>query len=188
MGDFKVYVHKNKINGKMYVGITHHADPNKRWLNGKGYFRNKHFFDAIQKYGWNNFEHIIVADRLKRDEACEIERALISKYDTQNKAYGYNITDGGEFYHHSEESKRLMSENRRGKGLKRFSEDHKRKIREHHGGGAEHKCVRCLETSEIFESINAAARHVNISKKMISNCCNNVPHYNTAGGYHWEFV
>ena len=33
-----VYLHINKINGKIYVGITKYADnPNRRWMNGNGY-------------------------------------------------------------------------------------------------------------------------------------------------------
>ena len=189
MDDFIVYMHINQINGKRYVGITHHSsNPNKRWINGKGYFRNKHFADAINRYGWENFKHIIVAEGLTKQTACDLEQELISKYNTQDRDCGYNITNGGEYFRHSEESKRKMSQNRKGKGLHAFSEEHRRKIKENHAGGYENKKVRCVETDQIFESINAAARYMNKSKKMISNCCNNVPHYNTAGGYHWEFI
>ena len=32
------YLHKNKFNNKVYVGITHYINnPNRRWINGKGY-------------------------------------------------------------------------------------------------------------------------------------------------------
>lgn len=185
---FTVYMHINKVNGKRYVGITHFENLNRRWSNGKGYFRNKHFSDAIKKYGWDNFEHLIIDEKLPKDIACAMEKALIRKYDTQNKEKGYNITDGGEYYHHSPESKALMSKNRKGKGLQKFSEEHKRKLRENHGGGAESKKVVCVETGAIYESINDAAKAIGKNKKMISNCCRNVPHYNTAGGYHWQFL
>ena len=188
MSDFSVYMHINKINGKRYVGITHHKNLNIRWINGKGYFRNKHFSDAINKYGWDSFEHIVVESGLSKEQACEIERRLIKEYDTQNKYKGYNITDGGEYFHHSEESKKLMSKNRKGKGMRQFSEEHKHKLRENHSGGVEKKKVLCIETGIIYESINDAARAVNINKKLISNCCRNVPHYNTAKGYHWRFA
>jgi group I intron endonuclease len=188
MNDFTVYMHINKVNGKRYVGITHFKNLNRRWINGKGYFRNKHFADAIQKYGWNNFEHLIIEQGLDKESACELERRLIKEYDTQNKMKGYNITDGGEFFRHTEESKKLMSLNRKGKGLHVFSEEHKRKISEHHGGGNDKKQVLCVETGMIYESINDAARAFECNKKLISNCCRKIPHYNTAKGYHWEFV
>ncbi len=188
MNDFSVYMHVNKINGKRYIGITHYKNPNKRWINGRGYFRNEHFARAIEKYGWDNFDHIVVKQNLDKKAACALERELIAKYGTQDKAKGYNITDGGEFFHHTEESKRLMSERRKGKGLHEFSEEHRRKLSENHGGGTDKKKVLCLETGIVYESINDAARALNITKKMISNCCRKIPHYNTAKGYHWEFV
>lgn len=179
-------MHKNKVNGKVYVGITS-TDVKKRWLNGRGYYKNKHFNDAIKKYGWDNFEHIIIYENIPRDMACEIEKELITKHKSNNKRYGYNITSGGEHFIHSEESKRLMSEHRKGHGLHVFSDEHKRKIKEHHAGGTPKKKVICIETKVIYESINDAARKNGVSKKLISNCCRKVPHYITGAGYHWEF-
>ncbi len=187
-GTFTVYMHKNKINGKRYVGITKYADPNERWKNGRGYYRNKHFFDSILKYGWDNFDHEIVTKCLSREEAEQMEIDLIRKLDLCNKEKGYNINSGGKYFSHSEESRALMSKNRKGKGRVKRSAETCRKISEHHGGGAEKKSVRCVETGETFESIQAAAKSKGLSKKIVSNCCRKVVHYNTAGGYHWELV
>ena len=64
-----VYCHINKINNKTYVGITSKKNPYERWRNGKGYADTPHFGAAIKKYGWDNFEHIIIASSLTEDEA-----------------------------------------------------------------------------------------------------------------------
>ena len=65
-----VYTHTNKINGKKYVGQTCQI-PEKRWKNGNGYKRNPYFYNAIQKYGWDNFEHQILASDLTLEEASQ---------------------------------------------------------------------------------------------------------------------
>lgn len=45
-----VYKHTNKINNKIYIGITKYGDnPNIRWRNGMGYTSNKKFFSDILK-------------------------------------------------------------------------------------------------------------------------------------------
>lgn len=187
MNNYLVYVHRNKINGKRYVGITS-GNPIRRWNNGFGYFRNKHFSDAIKKYGWDNFEHIIVLSGLSKDKACEEEQRLIKEFETQDKNKGYNLTSGGEHFKHSEESKRLMSANRKGKNTGPFSAEHIARIKAHHAGGGEKKAVFCVETGKRYECINDAARDTGINKKQISGCCRRQVHYNTAGGYHWRYA
>ena len=182
-----VYMHVNKTNGKRYVGITS-GPPSMRWAKGRGYYRNKHFIDAIEKYGWDGFDHIIVAEGLPRDEACEIERDLIKKYETTNKNKGYNLTSGGEHFKHSVESRAKMSQNRKGKKTGPFSEEHKRLIKLHHAGGNKGVPVLCVETQTIYQSINDASRATGINKKGISGCVRGVKHYNTAGGFHWSNV
>ena len=89
-----VYIHINKINGKMYVGQTC-VKPEKRWNNGNGYKQCSYFYRAIQKYGWDNFEHEIIASNLTKDEADNFERLLINKLDLLNINKGYNLQDGG---------------------------------------------------------------------------------------------
>lgn len=93
-------------NGKVYIGITKQA-PNKRWLNGLGYEHNNYFFKAIKKYGWQNIKHEILFNNLNEKEAKEKEIELIKYYKSNQREYGYNITNGGDGVHgfkHTEET------------------------------------------------------------------------------------
>lgn len=95
-GTHCVYIHTNKINGKMYVGQTIRGDnPNRRWANGNGYITQKYFYRAIQKYGWDNFDHEVIASNLTKEEADNFEILLIKQLKTYDKNYGYNATLGG---------------------------------------------------------------------------------------------
>lgn len=89
--DYCVYIHTNKINGKKYVGQTC-QEPEKRWKNGKGYHNNIYFTRAIQKYGWDNFEHEIIKCNLTKEEADDIEKLLIKELNTLNPN-GYNAKE-----------------------------------------------------------------------------------------------
>lgn len=90
---WSVYVHTNRFNNKHYVGVTH-KQPEKRWQNGYGY-KTQPFFNAIQKYGWENFDHEIVAGNLTKDEALNFEQLLIEKLDSFIWSNGYNASIGG---------------------------------------------------------------------------------------------
>lgn len=186
MNEYVVYAHINKINGKKYIGITA-DDPPKRWANGSGYRRNKHFNDAIKKYGWDNFHHLIIVSGLDESEACEIERAMIRRHKSNDKRFGYNITDGGEHFQHSDESKKLMNARRKGKGRVKRTAEQIEHMKANHKGGGKKRSVICKESGQKYGSINDAARATGINKKQISGCCRHVVHYNTAGGLHWEF-
>lgn len=89
-----VYLHINRINKKIYVGITKFSDPNKRWGNGRGYRKNVVFNRAIKKYGWNNFDHIILFRGLSKCAASIIESLLIKRYSKRDTCY--NIASGGQ--------------------------------------------------------------------------------------------
>lgn len=92
--NYCVYIHINKINCKKYIGIS--SDVAKRWSNkGKNYY-DQVFGLAIQKYGWDNFEHKIIKENISKEEACKLEQDLIKKYNTRNKEFGYNRSDGGD--------------------------------------------------------------------------------------------
>jgi group I intron endonuclease len=92
---FTVYMHVNKLNNKKYVGITCQP-PKKRWRRGKCYSGSPHFYRAIQKYGWDNFDHLILASGLSETEAKQMEIDLIEKYKLRNPKFGYNLAAGGQ--------------------------------------------------------------------------------------------
>ncbi len=67
-----LYYYENKINGKMYIGQTDkktlEARAGKDQIQYKGC---KAFYNAIQKYGWNNFIGTIfqvVATQIEADQ------------------------------------------------------------------------------------------------------------------------
>lgn len=83
------------------------------------------------------------------------------------------------------------SEVKKGKKLPPFSEEHKRKISEAKKGKLinrkdQSKKVLCVETGEIFESMNDAERKAGISNSHISAVCNGKR--KSAGGFHWKFL
>lgn len=106
---YSIYAHINKINGKMYIGQTA-VKPEERWKNGKAYNNSRYFANAIKKYGWDSFIHIVIYSNLTKEQAAIIEEELISRYDTTNRAKGYNIRYGGIHSRYSEESKLLISQ------------------------------------------------------------------------------
>lgn len=132
---YVVYAHINKVNGKMYIGITGQEDPNLRWLNGLGYSESPMFNNAIRKYGWDSFSHVILCNGLNLMEAEETEKFMIMFFDTQNRDKGYNRAAGGQGafgVKWTDDQKKRMSERISGKGHpnygKHMSEETKRKI------------------------------------------------------------
>lgn len=85
-------------------------------MNGRGYKHSSHFYNAIQKYGWDNFDHEIIAEGLSEEEAQQMEMDYIKKYNTQDKRFGYNISRGGEWREYSEEAKQRLSKLFKGPG------------------------------------------------------------------------
>lgn len=145
---YTIYEHKNKINGKCYIGVTKQK-PITRWANGRGYIHNKHFNDAIQKYGWDNFEHNIIMQIQDEEIAFEIEKYLIQKFDLTNPDKGYNLSEGGR----QRGPSRFEKITEWAQTHKKFGED-----------AVQSKKVKCIETGDIFGSITEAERWSGSSK------------------------
>ena len=138
MKKFYVYVHTCP-NGKRYVGCTTQTKPEYRWgRNGEGYRYNKHFYSAILKHGWDNFEHEVFEVE-SEEEMYRKEVELISFYHSNDPKYGYNNSVGGEKsalgYKHSEESRKKMSEALKGK-----PKPHSEEARKHMSEAAKKRC------------------------------------------------
>ena len=98
---YNIYKHTNLINNKSYIGITSQKCQNRWGINGKGYELQPKFYNAIQKYGWDNFQHDILYTDLNKETALKIESELIKKYNTIEN--GYNVSPYGNI-----ESKRII--------------------------------------------------------------------------------
>lgn len=116
---FSVYVHWIEIDGviKRYFGITSQK-VERRWARGSAYkLKNKsglprHFYNAIQLYGWDNFTHEVLFENLTKEQASCKEKELIAKYHTQDERYGFNCQEGGfEGNFPNEAIKKKISEN-----------------------------------------------------------------------------
>jgi len=121
-------------DGKRYVGITSQR-LKRRFHGGSAYRTMPRFYEDIKHFGWDNFEHIIIAEGLSLEEADRLEREYIALFDCANPDKGYNISLGGELttlgYKYSDESKKKMGAaiSKALKG-KPFTEEHKRHLRE----------------------------------------------------------
>lgn len=90
-----VYMHRNKINDKKYIGITCRK-PEHRWGKDGHSYKGQVFKKAIEKYGWNNFDHVILFNELSAEDAYKKEQELIKLYKSNQKEFGYNLSAGGE--------------------------------------------------------------------------------------------
>ena len=86
-----------------------------RWGKGSTYKTSKKIYDAFNEYGWDGFNHFIIAENLTQEEANNLEVKLIKAYNTQEE--GYNITMGGSGVmggrKHSDESRIKIKEARK---------------------------------------------------------------------------
>ena len=211
---WKLYLHTSP-NGKKYYGITSKNNPSERWgNNGDNYKRHPYFYNAIKKYGWDNFKHEIIFDNLTENEAKLLEQLYITLYSTNVKENGYNMTLGGEGslgYKHTKEAKDKMRKAHKGKTL---SEEHKKHIGESsktkwqnadfrdkvlssrkgykHAestkqaiGKSNSKKVKCIDTGEIFDSIKDAAIKYNRNYTNLGRAIKNNKKF---AGYYWEYV
>lgn len=188
---YTVYMHINKSNGKVYIGMTK-QNPKDRWGRGSAY-KSQHFGRAIKKYGWDGFDHLIIADGLTNEDASLMEKALIEEHDARDPRKGYNVAVGGWGggmlgKHHTEETKARIKETNKHKV---FTDEHKRNISMSKRGEKHHRARKCYQYSKdgelirSWEYMSLAAESLNINKSSIGKVCKG--HRKTAGGFVWAY-
>ena len=145
--DHCLYVHINKINGKAYFGITRER-PQDRWGKGSGYKEGTRIKNAIRKYGWDGFDHIVLFKELTNKEALDLEKYLIKTFKTQDKEIGYNVDSGGKEGYLTAEARRKSKE----AGCTRD--------------------VICLENSKVYNTATEAAEDLGLVPSSVMKACN----------------
>jgi group I intron endonuclease len=129
---YYLYAITNLISNKIYIGQSN--IPSRRWSNHKSQVNKgkpiQYIHRAMAKYGISNFTFEVIAMCRTQKDTDEIEMFLIKQYNSRNKEFGYNISPGGDVAwnrglpkerqsmygrHHTEESKRKISESNKGK-------------------------------------------------------------------------
>jgi group I intron endonuclease len=193
-----IYIHKNKINGKCYVGQTTNK-PKKRWgSNGINYKNSTIFWNAIQKYGWDNFEHIVLPTFYNNlDDLNKAESEMILELDSVKN--GYNVTFGGENNKRDESVGERISEKLKGRTIPietrtKMSESQKKKIftKEHKRNISQSKNKPVLQIDRYtkiiinsFESVVEASEKTGTNNRNISSVCLGKRKY--ANNFIWKY-
>jgi len=204
-----IYITTCTVNNKKYLGQRKYSRGWKDYL-GSGVA----FCKAVEKYGKENFHREIICEADTAEELNRLEYELSVKYDVVNSDDWYNLCYGGystNGFKFSDETKRVMSEKAKGRyagsknpmyGVHRkLTEDHKRKISEHHkeqdgelnwmygkfyGQNPRAKAVICIETGIVYDSAKRAAHELNVNYSSL--CAVIKGKRNQAGGLHFKYA
>lgn len=88
-----IYKFENLINHKIYIGQSTQLEERYKQHKSKSNTVDKRFYDAVRKYGWDNFSYEIL-EYCQPEELNDREVYYVSYYDSYNN--GYNATPGGD--------------------------------------------------------------------------------------------
>lgn len=167
--EYVVYMLKNKINKKIYIGQS--SNIKLRWEYNGIHYRGSHkIYNAIQKYGWDNFEHIILEENLTCEQANEREQFYIKFYNSVEE--GYNIKYGGSNSKCPPEMRKKISESNKKTFKKKFEDVEYREQWHERQINCAGKTVKCLNNNLIFRTQTEAAQWCGLkSSGPISACC-----------------
>lgn len=113
---YTVYKVINKVNNKVYIGVTK-QDINDRFnghvskAEGGSLYP---FHKAIMEFGRDNFKVLELEVTTDASKAPELEKKYIKIFQSTDPNYGYNSTNGGEFYIITEAMRLAMSNGQKG--------------------------------------------------------------------------
>ena len=143
-----IYKITNKINGKVYIGLS--GDIPTRWREHKCHYKfiDNILYRAMRKYGIENFKFEIL-EYCSLDELSDKEKFYIRQYNSYTgwkNNNGYNATLGGET------SQGAV-----------FSQEVKNKMSESHSLGKNSASKKVYVDDKIFNCIKEAAQYLKLS-------------------------
>lgn len=175
--NYTVYMHVNKVNGKTYIGITCNS-VNRRWGYKGSYYKTQIFGRAIEKYGWDNFKHIILFTNKTKKEANYLEKLYIKVLISNNPQFGYNVDCGGNGQGRMPESTKLKIS--KAKIGKKFSEEAKKSMTEKRKKYINPSSKKVICDGRIFGNAKICANHYEVNHStMVSwlNGTSGMPQY-----------
>ena len=183
MKKFIIYLRRNKVNGKCYVGQT--GDLKTREYNWKSFsntYANNHINEDRAKYGLDNWTVEVLATTDNREDAWELEQRFINDYNTL-WPNGYNISKGGGGHNgckFSDETKQKLSEANKGEKNPMYGklnrEDKSKQVYQYTLDGT---------LVKVWPSTMECERN-GYSNGTVSECCNGKR--KTHKGYRWSYV
>jgi group I intron endonuclease len=111
-----IYLIRNKVNDKVYVGQTKYDSVKKRYRNKRlQYFggNDRPLVKAIKSHGIDAFEFIDIETNVPDEKLDEREIHNIQLYKATQREYGYNVESGGKRNKTvSEETKKKIAQSR----------------------------------------------------------------------------
>lgn len=199
--NYIVYCAYNRINHKVYVGITKRTLTvriKRHYANSKLY--KYHFANALRNNEFDHFQWFIVASDLSKIQALDLERHFILELNLTNREWGYNSTLGGEGGNggamkgrkHSPETKNKMSISHKNRDRSAETYDHLRAYATTDAAKQQFKITQNAawqatkipvidDLGNIFESISKAAQNYGTFKTAVHRSCKTKGRLRAAG-------
>ena len=119
----EIYIIKNFVNGKYYVGQTIQSSQERFSQHiREAYAKNRKEYNycisrGIRKYGKEAFDFAVLAEQVPIDDLDIVEDHYIDMYNTTNPEFGYNMSPG-----HRDTANFKKYHNIRGKEEEHFEE------------------------------------------------------------------
>lgn len=120
-----VYLAQNKTTWKVYVGKTINFKDRMKSYKGLHCKNQIKFYNALKKYGFEDFTFTIIAKASCLETLNAIEIYNIARYRSIEDNYGYNLTEGGDGGSMSKESLEKMIKTNTGR---KYSSETKAKM------------------------------------------------------------
>lgn len=197
-----IYKIQNKINGKIYIGLTTKIDWWKRIIEHSSGRKDKNsvIHCALIKYGLDNFNINVIDTCKNKKELIEKEKYWIKFYSSCDRNKGYNITNGGDGcrslngYRLSNEHKKKLSEAHKGiichtiphteETKKKISKSNTGKLNSHNQ--SKQKKVFCLNDNKEYPSIESCARYYKVFPQNLLKVLKNLR--KSTGGFKFKFI